>query len=62
MNFNSDFEQKTNEALIGKTIKSAEVNGHSVIITFEDGTEFYYDASDGGYSCWSVKKDGRRIV
>lgn len=58
----SEFEIKTNIALLGKTVKSANVSGHSVDIEFTDGTVFEYSASDGGYSCWSVKKNGRSIV
>ena len=39
--------------LKGKTIKSADVNGHRVFLIFTDGSQFNYDASDGGYSCFS---------
>lgn len=57
-----EFERNTNAALAGKTVASADVSGHAVRLKFTDGTKFDYDASDGGYSCWSVEKDGRRIV
>lgn len=57
-----EFERKTNAALVGKTVKSADVNGHGVRIKFADGTVFDYIATDGGYSCWSVKKDGMSVL
>lgn len=62
MNSPGEFVRKTNAALLGKTVASADVSGHAVRLKFTDGTEFDYDASDGGYSCWDVKKDGRQIV
>ena len=42
--------------LIGKTIKSIDVDGFGVDIVFTDGTEFVYGASDGGYSSWDIIK------
>lgn len=36
--------------LIGKTIKSAEVDGFGITLVFENGDTFEYGASDGGYS------------
>ena len=55
-------EEHTNEVLAGKTIESADVNGHGVTLKFTDGTRFDYDASDGGYSSWGIRdKDGNRI-
>ncbi len=47
----------TEKDLIGKTIESAEVDGHGIEIHFTDGTVFVYDASDGGYSNWDITKD-----
>lgn len=44
--------------LIGKTIKTAEVNGYGIYIEFNDGSTFYYEASDGGYSSYNVKEKG----
>ena len=44
------------EDLIGKTIKEIDINGYGVEILFTDGTEFAYDASDAGYSCWNISK------
>ena len=40
------------DVLMGKTIKHAEVNGFGIILVFNDGTQFEYSASDGGYSSW----------
>ena len=40
--------------LIGKTISKADVNGFGINLTFTDGTEFCYDATDGGYSGWEL--------
>lgn len=51
------YEKETNQKLVGKTIKKANVNGHSVILTFEDGSVFDYSASDGGYSCWDIENE-----
>jgi len=41
--------------LIGKKIKSIKVDGFEVKITFTDGTIFEYNASDAGYSSWTIK-------
>lgn len=39
--------------LVGRTIKEIQLNGYEIRITFVDETIFIYEASDGGYSCWS---------
>lgn len=44
--------------LIGKTIKTAEVNGYGIYIEFNDGSTFHYEASDRGYSSYNVKEKG----
>ena len=58
----SESERETNAAILGKTVMSADVNGFGVRIKFTDGTVFDYSASDGGYSCWSVERNGWKIV
>lgn len=45
-----------NKKLEGKTIKTASVDGFEVEIVFTDGSVFYYDASDGGYSNYSLRE------
>lgn len=55
-----EFERKTNAALLGKTVASADVGGNSVRIKFTDGTEFYYSASNGGW-CWLECGEGREV-
>lgn len=40
--------------LINKTIMDIEVDGFGVNIVFTDGSKFYYSASDGGFSAWSL--------
>lgn len=47
--------------LIGKTIKSIDVDGFGVDIVFTDGTELVYGASDGGYSNWEILKSGEAV-
>lgn len=44
--------------LIGKTIEKIDIDGYGIEIRFNDGTEFVYNASDGGYSCWDISKGG----
>lgn len=44
--------------LIGKTITSAIINGFEVVLVFDDDTIFDYDASDGGYSSYELRKKG----
>ena len=56
----SESERDTNVALLGKTVMSADVNGFGMRIKFTDGTVFDYSASDDGYSCWSVERNGRK--
>ena len=50
----NDVENK----LIGKTIKTAEVNGYGIYIEFDDGSTFQYDATDGGYSSYDITEKG----
>jgi hypothetical protein len=45
------------EKMTGKIIKSFEVDGFGVRISFTDGTYFEYDASDGGYSTWDYGRE-----
>ena len=52
-----DYENWTAKKLAEKTIKTAEVTGYLIRMEFTDGTKFSYDASDGGYSSWSVEGD-----
>lgn len=49
---------KTEEALTGRTITKAEVDGYGITLELDDGKTFFYDASDGGYSMWEVCEDG----
>ena len=49
---------KTEEALTGRTIAKAEVDGYGIVLELDDGITFLYDASDGGYSAWEVYEDG----
>ena len=44
--------------LIGKTIEEIDIDGYGIEIRFTDGTEFVYNASDGGYSGWDISKGG----
>ena len=44
------------EILIGRTIKKASVDGFEVYLKFDDGTEFTYEASDGGYSTYCIEQ------
>ena len=45
--------------LVGKTIKSIEVDGFGVCIHTTDGIVLDYSASDGGYSSWDITKEGK---
>ena len=62
MSYAKEFERKINAAIVGKTVKSADVNGHWMQIEFADGTVFDYNATDGGYSCWSIEKNWRSVL
>lgn len=44
--------------LIGKTITEIRIDGYNVLMTVDDGTTLYYDASDGGYSMWEIYMKG----
>lgn len=46
------------EKLKGKVIKSIELDGHGILLVTEDGYCLDYHASDGGYSSWSIKREG----
>ena len=55
----SDLMESMSEAdLIGKTITEVSINGYCVLMTVDDGTTLYYDASDGGYSMWEIYMKG----
>jgi hypothetical protein len=43
-----------NKYLEGKTILRALVTGYEVELIFTNGDKFTYDATDGGYSTWSL--------
>ena len=47
---------KEEKELVGKRIIRASVDGFSIKLTFEDKSIFEYDASDGGYSRYAIKK------
>ena len=44
--------------LVGKKVVSMSIDGHGIEMIMEDGTRFWYFASDGGYGSWEVEKDG----
>lgn len=45
-----------NKDLEGKKITKADINGFGIILRFDDGTTFYYDATDGGYSSYELEE------
>lgn len=42
---------------VGKKIVMMEIDGFGIFMLTDDGTRLYYDAFDGGYSCWDIIKD-----
>ena len=44
--------------LISKTITEISIDGYGILMTVDDGTTLYYDASDGGYSAWEIYMKG----
>lgn len=58
----TEYAYKTANALVGKKIRALELNGHYVHLTCADGTVLDYDASDGGYSCWTVTLPDGTVV
>lgn len=42
--------------LIGETICAISIDGDGVFLETDGGYKLHYDASDGGYSCWSIEK------
>lgn len=47
-----------NERLIGRTIVKADVDGCGIELTLDDGSVFFYNASDGGYSTYGFEDEG----
>ena len=43
-----------NKELEGKKITKADVDGYGITLKFDDGTTFYYDATDGGCSTYEL--------
>lgn len=52
------YKEETKIALENKKIIIAEVTGSGVYLKLDDGTILDYSASDGGYSCWDILKEG----
>ena len=46
-----------NKDLIGKTIQEIEITGYGITLVTTDGMRLEYNASDGGYSSWTIEKD-----
>ena len=53
-----DLKMDIEKELIDKTITNAIVNGYEVVLIFDDDTILNYEASDGGYSCYEIRKKG----
>lgn len=51
---------ETEKALVARTILKAEVDGFGVKLVLDNGTTFYYDATDGGCSSWEIAKEDER--
>lgn len=47
------------KGLIGQTIIDAEVDGHGIVLTLNNGTVFHYFASDAGYSTYVIYEIGK---
>lgn len=45
-----------NKELEGKKITKADINGFGITLKFDDGTTFYYDATDSGYSSYELEE------
>lgn len=43
-----------NKNLEGKKITKADISGFGIELKFDDGTTFYYDATDGGCSTYEL--------
>lgn len=53
------YTEKIVNKMIGKTIKNVDLDGFGMTIDFTDGTQFNFDASDGGYSEYEIlEKEG----
>ena len=50
----------TSDILVGKTIKTIDINGYGIELNCTDGTTLFYDASDGGCSLWEILGPGER--
>lgn len=48
------YAEKVSAALAGKKIVKATVDGHGLVLWFDDGTYLNYNASDGGYSTFGI--------
>lgn len=44
------------DALTGKTIMEAHVDGFGIELKLSDGSVFTYSASDAGYSSWEIER------
>lgn len=49
-------ENKMGEDLIGKTITEIDINGYGVYLKVDDGTILDFNASDGGYSSYTISR------
>lgn len=53
-----DYTTRIKKRLVGRTIKSVELDGGQVYLYFTDGSKFEYDATDGGYSTYGLYEKG----
>lgn len=58
----TDYAYRSANAFVGKKIRALELSGYHVRLTCTDDTVLEYEASDGGYSCWTVKLPDGRVV
>ena len=45
------------EKFINKKIKDIKIDGYGIELLLEDDILLIYNASDGGYSTWSIEKE-----
>lgn len=48
---------KAETELLYQRIVGAEIDGFGIRLTLENGCVFNYEASDGGYSLWEIRKE-----
>lgn len=51
------YEQRTETIMNGARILETEIDGYGIKLVLDNGYVLNYDATDGGYSSWTIEQE-----